>query len=110
MKRAVAVGFPFQQYGPSTAKTADHSPTHVNRHLEVWLAEGGVTTNQLADKVGVPQGLIADLVTGKQILTADVAFLLADFFGTSPLYWLKLQRQGCLEARERENAPVSVTM
>lgn len=88
----------------------DHLPTHVNRHLEVWLTEGGGTTDRLAAEIGLPHELIAGLVTGKQILTADVAFLLGDFFGTSPLYWLEQQRQGCLEARDRKENPVGVTM
>ena len=67
------------------------------------FSERGVTPEQVAQKSGLSEVLVADLITGKQILTADVAFTLASALELSPLVLLELQRESCLEARDRED-------
>ena len=64
--------------------------------------ERGVTTKQVAQRSGLSETVVADLIAGGQILTADVAFALADTLELSPLVLLELQRESCLEARDRE--------
>lgn len=83
-------------------------PTHVGRHLEAFLEERGVSTGQFAGRSGITLGHVTDLIKGECILTADVALLLGEFFEMSPLFWLELQRQCCLEARDRSEAEVTV--
>ncbi len=86
----------------------DLLPSHFGGHLERFLAERGVSAEHLAEATNLPHDFLAQLLTGQQILTADVALLLADFFEVSPIFWLDLQRHYCLEAREGEQARVTV--
>lgn len=83
-------------------------PTHLGRHLEALLEERGVGVGQLAESVHITREQVTDLIAGKCILTADVALLLGEYFQTSPLLWLELQRQCCLEARDRSEAAIAV--
>ncbi len=78
------------------------TPTHFGRHLAKLLAERGSVTDQLVEATNLPMSLLADLIAGKQIITADVAFALGGFFGMSPLYWLNLQNSYYMELRNRE--------
>ncbi len=77
-------------------------PPHVGRYLAGLVEARRVTSDQLAEATGISRDLITQLLAGEQILTGDVAFRLADFFGTSPLVWLDLQRNYYLEARDVE--------
>lgn len=76
------------------------TPLHVGEYLAELIKERRVTSNQLAKAINLSQNLITCLLTGEQILTADVAIVLGDFFGTSPLFWLDLQRSHYLAARD----------
>jgi len=67
-----------------------------------------VTTDQLAKATNLSQSLITCLHTGQQVLTGDVAFVLADFFGMSPLFWLDLLRNYYLADRNIEKVGVRV--
>ncbi len=64
-----------------------------------------VTPEQVAARTGLSETVVADLVTGKQILTCDVAFALADALELSPLILLELQQKRCLEAGVRGTEP-----
>ena len=46
----------------------------------------------LASRLGVPHPDIKRLIEGQAPLDADIAIRLARFFGTTPEYWLNLQR------------------
>lgn len=83
-------------------------PPHVGRYVAGLIEARCVTSDQLAEATGIFHGLIMQLLAGEQILTGDVAFRLADFFGTSPLVWLDLQRSYYLEARDAEGVSVLV--
>lgn len=83
-------------------------PSHFGRHLEAFLEERGVGPSQLAQNSPITLTRVNDLMTGECILTADVALVLGEFFGTSPLVWLELQQQCCLEARDKSESGVGV--
>lgn len=74
----------------------DGSFAHLGEHLKVVIQERGITVEKPAGTTGLSLGLIVHLLTGEQILTADVAFVLGDFFGVSPLALLNLQCHYCL--------------
>lgn len=84
-------------------------PSQFGTHLEAFLEERGVGPSQLAGGSGITLAHVVDLITGDCILTADVALVLSEFFETSPLLWLELQRQCCLEAREEGELDVRMT-
>ena len=74
----------------------DASFAHLGEHLKAVIQERGITAEKLAGTTGLSLGLIVHLLTGEQILTADVAFVLGDFLGVSPLALLNLQCHYCL--------------
>lgn len=68
----------------------------------------GVTPEQVAARAGLSETVMADLVTGRQVLTGDVALALADALELSPLILLELQQKWCLEAGARETGPAVI--
>jgi addiction module HigA family antidote len=51
-----------------------------------------LSQNRLALDIGVHPRRINEIVLGKRSVTADTALRLARYFGTSPQFWLGLQR------------------
>lgn len=60
--------------------------------LEEFLKPLGLSQNRLAIEIGVDTRRINEIVHGKRSITADTALRLARFFGTSPQFWLGLQK------------------
>ncbi len=58
---------------------------------EEFLAEYGLSQNQLAKAVGISPNRISDVVTGRRRITADTAVRLGLYFGNSPEFWMNLQ-------------------
>jgi len=78
----------------------DVLPIQVGGHLARLLKERGATATYLAAATGLSEEHVSGLLDGRCIMTADVAFLLGDFFGVSPLFWLELQSRSCTETRD----------
>ncbi len=55
----------------------------------------------LAQAIKVPRSRINDIVLGRRGMTADTAFRLARYFGTSPDFWINLQARHDLDAADR---------
>lgn len=69
------------------------SPVHPGRILrDDFLVPRGLTQVELAERIGVSFPRINELVNGKRGVTVDTALRLARLFGTTPEYWLNLQR------------------
>jgi len=67
-----------------------------------FLAEIGISQNQLAQSIGVPGNRIHAIVNGTRDITADTDLLLCKFFGLSEGYFLRVQNAyDSLEARRR---------
>ena len=73
---------------------------------EEYLVPLGMSAGALARKLHVPRTRIERLVKGETALSADSAMRLATFFGTTPEYWMNLQRTWDL-ARARETVDLS---
>jgi len=83
------------------------SPSHPGEVLkEVYLDPLDMSAIALARELHVPRTRIERLVKGETGVSADTAMRLAKFFGTTPEYWLNLQRAWDL-ARAREQVDVS---
>lgn len=82
-------------------------PSHPGEVLEeLYLKPLGLSAIALARRLHVPRTRIERLVRGETALTADTAMRLSKFFGTTPEYWMNLQRAREL-ALARETIDVS---
>lgn len=72
---------------------------HPGRILkDEFLAPRGLTQVELAERIAVSFPRVNELVNGKRGVTVDTALRLARLFGTTPQYWLNLQRDYDLAA------------
>jgi addiction module HigA family antidote len=58
---------------------------------EEFLAEYGLSQNQLARAIGISPNRIAEIVNNRRRITADTALRLSLYFGNSPEFWMNLQ-------------------
>ena len=73
---------------------------------EEFLAEIGMSQNQLAHAIDVPPNRIHAIVNGTRGITADTDLRLSRFFGLSEGYWLRLQNAYDLMEAKRESSKV----
>ena len=67
-------------------------PIHPGEILADDLDEIGMSAATLAEKLDVPKNRIYQIVSEKLSITADTAMRLSIFFGTTPEFWLNLQK------------------
>jgi len=83
------------------------TPSHPGEVLrELYLDPLGLSPIALARRLHVPRTRIERLVREETSVTADTAMRLAKAFGTTPEYWMNLQRAWDL-ARARDTVDVS---
>jgi len=58
---------------------------------EEFLAEYGLSQNQLAKAIGISPNRIAEIIGNRRRITADTALRLSLYFGNSPEFWMNLQ-------------------
>ena len=74
-------------------------PIHPGEHLfEDFMKPLGLSRNALARELRVPPQRISEIVQGRRGITADTALRLAQYFGTSPAFWLNLQNRHDLQS------------
>ena len=61
-----------------------------------------ISVYTLAQAIKVTRSRVNDIVLGRRGITADTAFRLARYFGTSPDFWISLQARYDLEAADRK--------
>ena len=59
---------------------------------EEFLEPMGLTQQQLAEGIKVSYQRVNELINGKRGITTSTALRLAKYFGTSPDFWLNMQR------------------
>ncbi len=59
---------------------------------EEFLEPMGLTQQQLANEIGVSYQRVNEIINGKRGITTSTALRLGKYFGTSPDFWLNLQR------------------
>ena len=59
---------------------------------EEFLKPLGISQYRLAKAIGKPQSAISDIVRGKRRITAEMAYLLSEALGTTPEFWLNLEK------------------
>jgi addiction module HigA family antidote len=58
---------------------------------EEFLAEYGLSQNQLAKAIGISPNRITEIVNNRRRIKADTAVRLSLYFGNSPEFWMNLQ-------------------
>src|SRR6267142_94145 len=72
---------------------------------EEFLAEYGLSQNQLAKAIGISPNRIAEIINNRRRITADTALRLSLYFGNSPEFWMNLQANHDLKAAYRDLPP-----
>ena len=67
-------------------------PIHPGEHLAEFLDELGISQYRLAKTIGVPPIRINAIIKRRRSITADTALRIGRALGTTPDYWLNLQR------------------
>lgn len=65
---------------------------HPGEHLAEQLQELEMSAAELARNLQVPTNRITEILNGRRAITGDTALRLGHFFGTSPEFWLNLQK------------------
>src|SRR6202171_1229817 len=83
-----------------------HAPITPGEMLkEEFLAEHGLSQNQLAKAVGISPNRIAEIVNNRRRITADTALRLGLYFGNSPEFRMNLQTHYDLKMARRNLKP-----
>ncbi len=64
-----------------------------------------ISVYTLAQALKVPRSRVNDIVLGRRGVSADTAFRLARYFGTTPDFWINLQARYDLDAADRTLRP-----
>ena len=76
----------------------DLPPVHPGEQLrEEFMKPLGISAYRLAKDLGVPVTRIQAIVVERRGFTGDTALRLGRYFGTSPEFWLNMQRDYELE-------------
>ena len=75
---------------------------------EEFLAEYGLSQNQLAKAVGISPNRITEIVNGRRRITADTALRFGLYFGNSAEFWMNLQAHYDLKMARRDIPPEDV--
>jgi len=75
---------------------------------EEFLAEYGLSQNQLAKAIGISPNRIAEIVGNRRRITADTALRLGLYFGNSAEFWLNLQTHYDLKIARKNLGPGAV--
>lgn len=70
-----------------------------------FLAEYGLSQNQLAKALGISPNRIAEIVANRRRITADTALRLSLYFGNSPEFWMNLQTHYDVKVARRKLKP-----
>ena len=71
---------------------------------EEFLFPMGITQRELAHGINVPYQRINELINGKRGVTPSTALRLANYFGTTPGFWMNLQLRWDLYRAQRAEA------
>lgn len=69
-----------------------NDPIHPGEILAFELEFIGISAVTLATSIGVPNNRIYQIINEERSITADTAIRLGLFFGTTPDFWLNLQK------------------
>ena len=68
------------------------TPIHPGEILGDELEEINLSAAKLAHSLDVPANRISQIISGKRNISADTALRLGRYFGTTPDFWMNLQK------------------
>ncbi len=68
------------------------TPIHPGEILGEEIKEIGITGTELSRQIKVPENRVPQIIAGKRNISADTALRLGKWFGTTPAFWLNLQK------------------
>lgn len=68
------------------------SPIHPGQILGDELKEIGISGTELSRQLKVPENRVTQIIAGKRAISADTALRLGKWFGTTPDFWMNLQK------------------
>ena len=68
------------------------TPIHPGEILADELKEIGISGTELSRQLKVPENRVPLIIAGKRNITADTALRLGKWFGTTPDFWMNLQK------------------
>ncbi len=77
-------------------------PIHPGEHLAEFIEELGISQYRLAKTIGVPPVRINAIIKRRRSITADTALRFGCALGTTPEFWLNLQRMYDLDVARAE--------
>jgi addiction module HigA family antidote len=78
-------------------------PIHPGEHIADELEFLSISASELAKNLGIPTNRISEIIRGRRGITADTALRLGRWFGTSPEFWMNLQKTYELRLAEQEH-------
>ena len=78
------------------------APIHPGEHLAEIIKELGISQYRLAKTIGVPPVRINAIIKHRRSITADTALRIGRALGTTPEFWLNLQRMYELDVARAE--------
>ena len=78
-------------------------PVHPGEVLKEELQGLGMSANAVAGALGVPTNRITEILMGQRGIAADTALRLSRYLGTTPQFWLNLQKTFELRTAEIES-------
>jgi antitoxin HigA-1 len=86
-----------------------YNPPHVGEILrEMYLEPSNISVTEAAKRLGVSRQAISRLINEKAGISADMAIRLAKAFGTSPEYWMNMEKQYELWQAMSENEDLKI--
>lgn len=79
---------------------------HPGEHLAEQLEELGISATALARQLQVPTNRVTEILKGRRSITGDTALRLGHFFGTSPEFWMNLQKLYDLRLAESKSGKI----
>jgi len=76
---------------------------HPGEHIAVELEELGMSASELARILNIPRNRLTEIVRGRRGISADTALRLSQWLGTTPEFWMNLQRNYELRLAEEKS-------
>ena len=76
-------------------------PTHPGTELHRLILDNGMNLSEFARTLKVASSRISEIVHGKRAITIDSAMKIADYFDTTPDFWLTRQTKYDLYQRNK---------
>lgn len=84
------------------AAAKDEDTPHAGVVLAARLRAVTMSASELARHLRIPVNRVTQIINGQRGITGDTALRLARFFGTTPTFWLDLQKVFELHRAEEE--------